>query len=248
MKAVLLVGGLGTRLRLAVPSLPKVLASVGDRPFLELLVRQLVGQGVRQLVMCTGYLAEQIEDVFQDGSDFGVTIEYSKETIPLGTAGALKLAQHYLQHESEFLVLNGDSFLEIDFNEVIGFHRKHRCLATIAVAPVENASRYGTVQMGVEDRVLGFTEKTGQKEPGIINAGVYVFDNAVLAQIPEGPVSLERDIFPRLLQQGLFAAKQQGIFIDIGIPDDYARAREIYDHLVNAALYKRGNISSMTSS
>src|SRR5271156_325483 len=116
MKAVLLVGGLGMRLRSAVPSLPKPLASVGDKPFLELLVRQLGKQGIRHLVMCTGYMAEQIESVFRDGNDLGGTIEYSRETVPLGTAGALKLAQHHVQHESEFLVLNGDSFVEIDFN------------------------------------------------------------------------------------------------------------------------------------
>src|ERR1700757_3779602 len=116
MKAVLLVGGLGTRLRSAVPSLPKTLASVGDKPFLELLVRQLTRQKLRHLVMSTGYLGEKVEEVFRDGSDFGATIEYSRETVPLGTAGALKLAQRYLQDESEFLVINGDTFLEIDFN------------------------------------------------------------------------------------------------------------------------------------
>src|SRR5271156_3444886 len=99
MKAVLLVGGLGTRLRSAVPSSPKALASVGGRPFLELLLRQLGTQGIRQLVMCTGFLAEQIEEVFGDGSDFGVSIQYSNEPVPLGTGGALKFAQRYVQHE-----------------------------------------------------------------------------------------------------------------------------------------------------
>src|SRR5271154_4149601 len=144
MKAVLLVGGLGTRLRSAVPSLPKALASVGNRPFLELLVRQLGRQGIRQLVMCTGYLSEQIEEAFLDGSDLGVTIEYSKEQVPLGTAGALKLARRYVEYESEFIVLNGDSFLEIDFDKLISFHRKHGSLATMSVVPVQSASRYGT--------------------------------------------------------------------------------------------------------
>jgi NDP-sugar pyrophosphorylase family protein len=234
-KAILLVGGLGTRLRSAVPSLPKAMASVGDRPFLELLVRQLGAQGIRRLVMCTGYLAEQIEDEFQDGSDLGGTIEYSRESVPLGTAGALKLAQRYVQQESEFLVLNGDSFLETDFNELIDFHRKHGGLATIAVVPVQNASRYGTVQVGADSRVLGFAEKTGSSAPGIINAGVYVFGSALLAQIPEGPASLEREIIPRLLGQGVYALQRQGLFIDIGTPDDYARAREMCDRLAQAA-------------
>ena len=138
-----------------VPSLPKTLASVGDMPFLELLVRQLTRQELRHLVMCTGYLAEQIQEVFRDGSDFGATIEYSRETVPLGTAGALKLAQRYVQDEAEFLVINGDTFLEIDFNEFILSHRKHSNLATMAVVPVENSSRYGTVQLGADGRDTG---------------------------------------------------------------------------------------------
>jgi len=248
MKAVLLAGGLGTRLRSAVPSLPKTLASVGDRPFLELLVRQLGNQEIRELVMCTGYLAEQIQEVFQDGSEFGATIEYSKETVPLGTAGALKLAQRYVQNESEFLVINGDTFLEIDFSEFIVSHRKHGSVATMAVVPVENSSRYGTVQVGAEGRILGFLEKTGQNAPGIINAGVYVFSSAALALIPQGPVSLEHDVFPLLVEQGFYAIEQRGMFIDIGTPDDYARAKKMSDRLADAAFYRHGSVPPAATS
>jgi NDP-sugar pyrophosphorylase family protein len=249
MKAVLLVGGLGTRLRSAVPSSPKALASVGDRPFLELLVRQLGSQKLRQLVMCTGYLADQIEEVFQDGSDLGATIEYSKETVPLGTGGALKLAQHCLQNESEFLVINGDTFLEIDFNEFILSHRKHGGVATMAVAPVENSNRYGTVQVGADGRILGFLEKTGQHTPGLINAGVYVFSNAVLALIPKGPVSLERNIFPSLMERGFYAIEQRGMFIDIGTPDDYERAKKMSHRLADAAAFdERGSVPPAATS
>jgi NDP-sugar pyrophosphorylase family protein len=238
MKAVLLVGGLGTRLRSAVPSSPKALASIGDRPFLELLVRQLSSQGVCQLVMCTGYLSGQIEERFGNGSHLGVTIEYSKETVPLGTAGALKLAGPYLQNESEFLVLNGDSFLDIDFGKLINFHRKHGRLPTMTVVPVQNASRYGTVRVGADSRMVDFAEKTGEDAPGIINAGVYVFNNSVLASIPNAPGSLERDIFPILQKQGMNTFEQQGLFIDIGTPEDYGRANEIYDRLAKASLSK----------
>jgi len=242
MKAVLLVGGLGTRLRSVVPSLPKALASVGDRPFLELLVRQLSQQGIRRLVMCTGHLAEQIQDTFRDGRDFGVEIAYSMETVQMGTAGALKLARHYVRDEPEFLVLNGDSFVDVDFGELIDFHRKHDGVATMAVVPVENASRYGTVRMGAGARVLKFVEKTGENEPGIINAGVYVFSSAVFELIAEGPASLERDIFPQLVERGVYAAEQQGMFIDIGTPDDYARAKGMSDRLADAIVAKRGSI------
>jgi NDP-sugar pyrophosphorylase family protein len=237
MKALLLVGGLGTRLRSVVPSLPKTLASVGDRPFLELLVRQLSGQGINQLVLCTGYLAEQIEAVFEDGRGFGATIEYSKELVPLGTAGALKLARKYVEKESEFLVLNGDSFVEADFARLISFHRKHRGFATMAVVSVDNASRYGTVQVRADGRVLGFAEKTGTQASGLINAGIYIFSPGVLARIPEGPASLERDVFPQILEHGVYALKQEGLFIDIGTPDDYERASAIYESLNSAASY-----------
>jgi len=236
MKALLLVGGLGTRLRSTVPALPKPLATIGDRPFLELLVRQLARQGICNLVMCTGYLAEQIEETFGEGRDFGAAIEYSKETVPLGTAGALKAAQRYVQDDPEFLVLNGDSFLEIDFNELVDFRRKHGSVATMAVVPVQNASRYGTVQVGADSRVTRFAEKTGENKPGIINAGVYVFGRTVFAHIPDGPANLEKEIFPHLLELGVYAVQQQGMFIDIGTPDDYARAREICHDLNKAAL------------
>ena len=159
MKALLLIGGLGTRLRSVVPSLPKSLATLAGRPFLELLVDQLRSQNIRELIFCTGYLAEQIEETFKDGGDFGVTIKYSKEIIPMGTAGAIKLAQCHVEAEPEFLVLNGDSFLETDFNELLVFHRNHGGVATMAVVPVDNANRYGTVQVETTGRVSGFAEK-----------------------------------------------------------------------------------------
>lgn len=236
IKAVVLAGGLGTRLRSAVPSLPKALASVGDKPFLELLVQQLSRQGIRRLVMCTGYLGEQIEEVFQDGTAFDVHIAYSREATPMGTGGALKLAETYVETEAEFFVLNGDSFLEVDFNALLRFHREHNGWATMAVIPCKNTSRYGTVRLSNDGRVEGFVEKTGHNTSGIINAGVYVFSGAVLAQIPDGPTSLERDVFPKLLEKGIYASEQQGTFIDIGIPEDYELARSMSDRLADASL------------
>jgi len=239
LKAILLVGGLGTRLRSVIPSSPKALASIGERPFLELLVRQLTAQGIRHLVLCTGYLAEQIEEVLGDGKEFGATIEYSKEDTPLGTGGALKLAQRFVQHGSEFLVLNGDSFLEADFEALLSFHKRQGGVATIAVVPVENAGRYGTVRFGADNRVQKFREKTGLDDPGIINAGVYVLSSSVFDKIPAGSVSLEQDVFPGLLEHGVYAFEQRGIFIDIGTPDDYKKAKQMYDQLTNAAMLNR---------
>src|SRR5438309_229543 len=181
IKTIILAGGLGMRLRSVVPSKPKVLASIGERSFLELLVQQLRGQGIRQLVMCTGYLADQIETRLGDGTRWNVSIEYSKEETPLGTAGALKLAQRYVGNIPDFLVLNGDSFLEINFQDLIGSHREHsRAVATMAVVRVEDAGRYGTVNVDSSDRVIGFAEKTGSNAPGLVNGGV-----SVIAKVSE---------------------------------------------------------------
>jgi NDP-sugar pyrophosphorylase family protein len=236
IKAVLLVGGLGTRLRTVVPSAPKPLALVGNRPFLELLIQQLAGQGVRRLIMCTGYLADQIEEEFGDGRGLGVTVEYSKEPEPLGTGGAVKFAESFLQGVPDFLVMNGDSFLELDLNELIQLHRMHGSLATMAVVSVENAGRYGTVYVDSGNRVTEFCEKTGSDSPGLINAGVYVFSPAILELIPTGPASLEKDVFPTLLDRGVYAVRQKGVFIDIGTPADYAHAQELSDRLRRATV------------
>lgn len=232
--AILLVGGAGTRLRPVVSSVPKPLAPLGDRPFLELLVRQLRHYGIRYLVMCTGYLGDQIETQFGDGSGFDVSITYSKELMPMGTGGAVKLAESFVDHAREFVVMNGDSFLEVDFHEFMNFHRKHRGLVSMAVSRVPNAGRYGTVHVDSHGRVAGFAEKTGGVTPGLVNGGVYVFGHAVLDEIPHGTVSLERDVFPRLTDRGVYAMEQRGMFIDIGTPEDYVRAQKICDRLCEA--------------
>jgi D-glycero-alpha-D-manno-heptose 1-phosphate guanylyltransferase len=234
--ALLLVGGLGTRLQSILPATPKPLAMIGNMPFLQLLVLQLRSQGIRRIVMCTGHLADQIEEEFGDGQKWDVAIDYSRESRPLGTAGAVKFAQHHLQGVCDFLVMNGDSFLELDLRQFIRFHREHGGLISMAVRRVPDAARYGTVQLDTLHRVVGFNEKTGSQAPGIVNGGVYVFNRAVLGNIPEGPASFEKDVFPRILEQGVYAAEQHGMFIDIGTPEDYARAQALSRSLLHAAL------------
>ena len=233
--AFLLVGGLGTRLQSVLSSTPKPLARVGKMPFLELLVLQLRSQGIRRIVMCTGHLASQIEQEFGDGKKWGVAIDYSQESQPLGTAGAVKLAERYLSQASDFLVMNGDSFLELDLRQFIQFHREHGGVVSLAVRKVPDAARYGTVHMDAKHRVVGFSEKTGSAVPGVINGGVYVFNRAVLNQVPQGPASFEKDVFPRVLEQGVYALEQHGMFIDIGTPEDYARAQTMCQSLYEAA-------------
>ncbi len=233
--AFLLVGGLGTRLQSVLPSTPKPLARVGNMPFLELLVLQLRSQGIRRIVMCTGHLANQIEEEFGDGKKWNVAISYSRELQPLGTAGAVKLAEGHVKQASEFLVMNGDSFLELDLRQLLQFHREHGGLVSLAVRKVPDAARYGTVHMDANHRVVAFGEKTGATVPGIVNGGVYVFNRAVLDQVPQGPASFEKDVFPRVLEQGVYALEQYGMFIDIGTPEDYARAQTLCQSLYQAA-------------
>jgi D-glycero-alpha-D-manno-heptose 1-phosphate guanylyltransferase len=236
---LLLVGGLGTRLRPVVASTPKSLARVGNLSFLELLLRQLGHQQLRRLVMCTGYLGEQIEDAFGDGSQFGLNISYSKEDSPMGTAGAILLARRHVEQTSEFLVMNGDSFVEVDFRRLVDFHRGHGGIASMVVRHVENTARFGTVHAGSDGRVDRFLEKTACTGPGWVNAGVYVFHTAIFSHIQKCPSSLEHDVFPRLLSRDVFAFQANGLFIDIGTPQDYACAQTIFRQLYDAAADER---------
>jgi mannose-1-phosphate guanylyltransferase len=236
MPVLLLVGGMGTRLQSVLPSTPKPLAPVRGESFLQLLVLQLRSQGFRRIVMCTGHLADQIEQEFGDGRKWHMTIEYSKELEPLGTAGAIKFAAPHIPKSADFLVANGDSFLEVDFRQLIQFHGQHGGLASIALSRVPNAARYGTVRLDALNRVVGFCEKTGAQAPGVINGGVYVFKHGIFEYIPEGPASLEKEVFPRMLEHGVYALEQQGMFIDIGTPEDYARAQALHQALYQAAV------------
>ncbi len=169
------------------------------------------------------------------GAPGTLRLNIQQKNKPLGTAGAVKRARQYLKDVPEFLVMNGDSFLEIDFGSLMKCHRSHDAMATMAVVRVEDTSRYGTVQVDANARVRGFAEKTGSQSPGLVNAGIYIFNHAVLQYIPDHPASLERDVFPGLLDQGVYAQEQRGMFIDIGTPADYARAQQLCDSLNQAA-------------
>jgi len=187
------------------------------------------------MVMCTGHLAAQVEEQFGDGHQWGARIDYSKESRPLGTAGAVKFAERFLAGVPEFLLLNGDSFLELDFCQFLRFHREHGGMVSMAVRRVPDAARYGTVEVDANHRVIGFSEKNGAQEPALVNGGVYVFNRAVFAHIPDGPASLEKDVFPGLFEHGVYALEQHGMFIDIGTPEDYARAQTLRQSLDRAA-------------
>ncbi len=229
MKAVILAGGLGKRLRKAVRDKPKSMAPVLGKPFLQYQIEQLKKYSIIEIVLCVGYLANQIKSYFKDGTKFGVNIRYAVEEKPLGTAGALKNSLDYLEDEV-FLTLNGDSYSEVDFFKFIQFHREKKGKGTILLTRVCQAEDYGLVKMDEHNRITGFFEKPGKTTSGsIINAGIYLLEPQVLNYIPPGrQISLEKEIFPHLLEKKmpLFGYLTSDYFIDIGTPPKYAQIQE----------------------
>jgi D-glycero-alpha-D-manno-heptose 1-phosphate guanylyltransferase len=228
-QALILAGGLGTRLRGVFDGGPKCLAPVAGRPFLEYLVRRLAAQGIRDIVLCVGHQQEQITKHFADGSSFGVTISYSVEDKLLGTAGALRNAAGNVRAD-DVLVLNGDSFFEMDYADLLTSHTRRKARITIAVLETQG-SRYGSVEFDSELSITGFREKErvgirdGEKQH-FMNAGVYAISREVLDEIPgDRAVSIENELFPAQIGRRFFAHPASGYFIDIGVPADYQRAQ-----------------------
>jgi NDP-sugar pyrophosphorylase family protein len=225
--AVILAGGLGTRLRSVVGEQAKVLARVAGRPFLAYLLDQLAEAGVRLAVLCTGYKAEAIASTF--GTSYReMELTYSRETVPLGTAGALQQARS-LVGSDPVLVLNGDSYCAADLGAFLAWHRDHRAAASLLLAEVDNTTRFGRVEVDAGGAVLGFTEKAPSSSPGWINAGVYLLGDSVLRALsPVAPRSLEREVFPAWIGRGLTGYRSSGSFIDIGTPESYAKAEHLF--------------------
>lgn len=229
ISAFILAGGLGTRLRPVVTDRPKVLADVNGRPFLEHLLDQLEEYGLHRVVLCTGYLGEQIEAKF--GAMYkGLKLEYSRETEPLGTGGALRLAASRLA-AGPALVLNGDSFCRLDFRDFLKFHVSHRAAISLAVTEVQDISRYGAVDLGPEGRITRFEEKGAKTGTGLINAGVYLIQRDVIVSIPQNTmISLEKEVLSPTIGVGLYGFIAEGGFIDIGIPSDYVAAQRVFPY------------------
>ncbi len=223
--AFVLCGGLGTRLRDAVADVPKVLAPIAGRPFLDLLVGVLHDSGVRRIVLLTGYLSELVEQhVAQNlrAQYPDVELVISPEPAPLGTGGAVQHAARFI--EGPFLLLNGDTHLELDLTALVAAHHQAHALITIAVVHVPEAERFGTIDVGEDGRVRSFAEK-GHRGPGLVNAGVYVVEPRALAAIAAGVfVSLERTTLPALVAAGepVYAAVLPGSFVDIGTAESWS--------------------------
>jgi D-glycero-alpha-D-manno-heptose 1-phosphate guanylyltransferase len=233
--ALVLAGGLGTRLSSVVADRPKVLAPVAGRPFLSYLLDQLRAAGIRRAVLCTGHLGDQIEAAF--GSSYrDVALEYSREPDPAGTGGALARAAALVSESSPVLILNGDSYCDVDLEELWHWHHSRFAHATLVAVAVPDASRFGRLELDAHGRIVGFHEKSAQPSAGLVNGGIYLVRTEALAGIADGrPVSLEREVFPAWTKSGLYGFPTSGRFIDIGTPESFRDAESFVRELTPEA-------------
>ena len=222
-QVLILVGGLGTRLRSEVSDVPKPMAPILNKPFLEYKLSQLKAVGAKNIIFCAGYLHEIISDYFGDGSNWDLNIEYSIEHERLGTAGAIKNAENLIQ--DDFFAMNGDTYLKLDLAEMKRFHYDNNADFTMAVTDPRLEGQEGLVEITEEGIITGFKEKAAPtKENPVINGGVYFFKKPLLKEIPPGEkVSLEYDIFPKIIENHwkIVGFPYHGYFVDIGVPENY---------------------------
>lgn len=229
VKSLVLAGGLGLRLRSHVADRPKVMAPVAGKPFIEYLLRSLKKRGFLNIILSVGYMKESIIEYFGDGSNFGLKIEYVTEEKPLGTGGAIKNAQQLIK--DTFLVLNGDTYLDIDYNELLGFHTDKQSLVTMALIEAKDSSRYGLVELGQNNRITGFQEKAAMKQQSLINAGVYVMEPAVFSHLNSTLLSFEQQALPQMIKSNvpIFGLVMNSFFVDIGTPEGYKAAQKYFE-------------------
>ena len=227
MQAIVLVGGEGTRLRPLTDNVPKPAMTLVDRPFLAYMVEWLGSHGVSEVVLACGFLPDRLREALGDGEHEGVKLTYVTEPEPRGTAGAIRFAAEALGErlEDRFLALNGDLLTELDLAALLRAHEERGARATIGLHQVDDAAAFGLVTCDAEGTVLTFTEKTGVAEPGEVNAGAYVLERSVLDLIPAGrAVSIETEVFPRLVGDGLCGLPLDGYWMDIGTHERYLQA------------------------
>jgi mannose-1-phosphate guanylyltransferase len=228
MKAVILVGGEGTRLRPLTCNISKTMVPVLNKPLLEHLILYLKKHGIRDIILSMGYLPTHIQKYFGDGAELDVRLTYVVEETPLGTAGAVKNVAAYL--DGTFLVCNGDVVTGIDLTEMIARHRINSPRVSLALTPVENPTMYGVVETDASGRVTGFVEKPPPEEvtSNMINAGFYIMEPPVLDDVPPAAnSSFERFLFPLLLRRGepMLGYTSDAYWIDIGTPEKYLRVQ-----------------------
>ena len=241
MQALILAGGEGTRLRPLTSTVPKPVVPLVDRPFIAFMLEWLARHGVDDVVMSCGFLATAVRNVLGDGSQYGLRLRFIEEPEPRGTAGALKYAEDFL--DERFLMLNGDVLTDLDLSAQLAQHEKTGATATLALTPVEDPTNYGLVRTDGGGAVTEFVEKPSydQIDTRNISAGAYVLERAVLDLLEaDQPASIERDVFPQLVGNGLYGCVSENYWLDIGTPARYLQATwDILEGAVGTAFAER---------
>jgi len=222
---VILTGGQGTRLREVIKDRPKTMAEINQRPFLDILIDYVSNYGFKRFILCTGHMAHVIKDYYTD-KNASREILFSNEDKPLGTGGAVKNAEDFIQ-SSPCLVMNGDSFCSVDLLQFFDFHLKKRALLSMVVVEATDTKDYGVISLDDSQRIIQFKEKIG-KEKAYINAGIYLFEKEIFSLIPpETKYSLEYDLFPKLVGKEFYGYITQERLIDIGTPERYEQGKRL---------------------
>ncbi|MGE0568306.1 MAG: nucleotidyltransferase family protein [Bacteroidia bacterium] len=226
--AIILAGGFGTRLQSVVSDVPKPMAKINNRPFLEYLLDYLNYYEISNVILSVGYKAELIQNHFKSQYK-NIQVEYALEDTPLGTGGGIRNAMKNISNSDDVFVLNGDSFFDINLNSFLDFHALNKSKASLSLRQVEDASRYGTIITDETSQIISFEEKNSNNTPGIINAGVYLLNKVFFEEKTKDKTnfSIEKDFFEKYISEKcFFGLKLEGYFIDIGIPEDYKRAQD----------------------
>jgi mannose-1-phosphate guanylyltransferase len=241
MQAVILVGGEGTRLRPLTSTVPKPVVPLVDRPFISFMLEWLGQHGVDDVIMSCGFLATSVRNVLGDGSGLGIRLRFVEEPDPRGTAGALKFAEPML--DERFLMLNGDVLTDIDLTAQIAQHERTAAKATLALVPVADPSAYGLVHLHEDHSVRDFLEKPSSDaiDTNLISAGAYVLEREILELVPpDRNVSIEREVWPLLVGNGLYGFPSEAYWLDIGSPERYLQGTfDIIEGNVETAVGER---------
>lgn len=224
MEAIILAGGSGTRLKSIISDIPKPMATIGAKPFLEYIFDWLIKNDIKRVVLSVGYKWEIIYNYYKD-SYHELELIYSVEEIPLGTGGAINKAIKLIEND-DILIINGDTYFDVNINELASFHKTNQSNLTIALKPMKYFNRYGTVEINDENRILKFREKE-HTNIGLINGGIYLLDKNLIKDFPKSErFSFEKDFLEVELDNlKLFGFIKDKYFIDIGIPEDYNKAQ-----------------------
>ncbi len=219
---IILCGGLGERLRPVIPDKPKVLAEIGDRAFLDIVMEFLLPYGFKNIILSVGYLKDQVINHFKYFDACNIT--FSEEDSPLWTGGALKKAEPLIK-SNPFIVMNGDSICKVNLREFFEFHMKNKALLSIVLVQSDDVKEYGSVKLDETNKIMSFREKVQDSTDSMISAGIYIMQSDIFSYMPgQNRFSLEKDVFPHIISKGCYGFLTESGLIDIGTPERYGKA------------------------